>query len=360
MSLNTTSAADEFPLTLVGDLYDGKNGDPDERRQIRDLLSRVGPTVVNFEGAFPAGRALRKAVNLPMSELVLDNLPDTILSLANNHATDFGADGLRETISRIDRKGLAWFGIESHKGAADNFRIVQVGRAHVCLVGFGWKNEECVEPTRNAPGIADFNQRNIDRVLARLRGEKYDFLVVYVHSGYEHEYYPLPLHVGLCRYLIDQGADLVFGSHTHCIQPYEIHRGKHIFYGLGNFYFSSGRERYPEESDRGLIVRLALSPATKSIRVCGVQQIRFFRHKPGFEVTDGDDYLRDHRLSAENLEAYASSYKRIRVRKRNPRPVMMYRAELANRIKYCVWLIAVRVTGYLGIRQLVKKMLGWA
>jgi hypothetical protein len=43
--------------------------------------------------------------------------------------------------------------------------------------------------------------------------------------------------IELPRSIIDAGADLIIGHHSHCIQPYEIYRGKSIVYGLGNCIF---------------------------------------------------------------------------------------------------------------------------
>ena len=229
----------------------------------------------------------------------------------------------------------------------------------ICLAGFGWRNEECIEATKSESGVADFTRLNIDKTMARLAKEHFDFLIVYVHFGYEHEYYPLPLHIGLCRYLIDHGVDLVFGSHTHCIQPYEIYSGKYIFYGLGNFFFSPGRERYPQESDRGLMVELALSKEDFTIKVARALRIQYFQDRSGFEIRDDDDYLSSNKLNVSKLDGYSRDYKRLRYRKRNPRPIMMHEQALTNELKYQLWLFSVRLTGYLGIRQLVKKLLGW-
>ena len=305
------------------------------------------------------GQVRRKAVNLAMDKLASSYLPNAVLSLANNHVLDFGQVGLQATWQALEEAGINWYGLESALGAGDNFRILESGGMRVCLAGFGWRNEECVEATATQPGVADFNRKSIDLTLDRLARERFDFLIVYVHFGYEYEYYPLPLHVGLCRYLIDCGVNLVFGSHTHCIQAYETYRGKYIFYGLGNFFFSPGRDRYPQESDKGLIVELTLTKEESAIQVERVLNIQYFRDRPGFEIRNDNTYLESNRLNVSSLDSYGRDYKRIRRRKRNPRPVMMYERALTNGLKYWLWLIGVRVTGYLGIRQLVKKLLDW-
>lgn len=358
LDMRTTSNT-HLSMTLAGDFFLGADFDHGEAAGIEDFLKRRSLTLVNFEGGLPSGTIRRKAVHLAMYSRAARYLPNTVLALANNHILDFGQAGLQATRQALDDAGIDWFGLETRRGAGDNYRIVEREGTRVCMAGFGWRNEECVEATDAEPGVADFTRRNIDLTLKRLAREHFDFLIVYVHFGYEHEYYPLPLHVGLCRYLIDHGVDLVFGSHTHCIQPYEVYRGKHIFYGLGNFFFSPGRDRYPQESDKGLLVELALTREDSAIRVERVLQILYFRDRPGFSIRDDDTYLDSHRLNVSSLDDYGRDYKRIRRRKRNPRPVMMHERALANELKYRLWLFGVRLTGYLGIRQLVKRLLGW-
>jgi hypothetical protein len=349
-----------FFVTLVGDIFLGSGFDRGEADAIRSFLEKRSLTIANFEGAVPSGVARKKAVNLPMDWRAIDYLPNTVVSLSNNHVLDFGVEGLRATCGVLGKAGVDWFGLESSKRSGDNFRVIEHAGARICLAGFGWHNEECVGATVAHPGVADFTRENIDRMLDKIARERFDFLIVYAHIGYEYECHPLPLHVGLCRYLIDRGAHIVFGSHTHCIQGYEIYGGRYIFYGLGNFCISPGHDRYPQESDRGLAVELMLCKKGAVIEVKRTLSIQYFRDVPGFEISEDKKFLECNRLNISDLEIYGRDYKRIRSRKRNPRPVMLYERALTNKIRFLLWLIAVRLTGYLGVRRLVKKLLGWA
>jgi hypothetical protein len=107
------------------------------------------------------------------------------------------------------------------------------------------------------------------------------------------------------------------------------------------------------------MVELALTKEDSAINVARVLRIQYFRGEAGFEIRDDDDYLNSNKLNVSSLDSYSRHYKHLRRRKRNPRPIMMYERELTNEMKYLLWLFSVRLTGYLGIRQLVKKLLGW-
>ena len=61
-----------------------------------------------------------------------------------------------------------------------------------------------------------------------------DHIIVNLHWGTEEVNFPKPEDIIMARKIIDLGADLIIGHHSHCIQPFEVYNGKYIFYGLGN------------------------------------------------------------------------------------------------------------------------------
>ena len=61
-----------------------------------------------------------------------------------------------------------------------------------------------------------------------------------MHWDYELEIYPMPMHRQLAHRAIEWGADAVIGTHPHCVQGIEIHRGAPIVYSLGNWLFPHG------------------------------------------------------------------------------------------------------------------------
>ncbi len=78
-----------------------------------------------------------------------------------------------------------------------------------------------------------------------------DRVVVTFHWGVPYVREPAPEERTRARWAIECGADAVIGHHTHVIQPFEIHRDRPIFYGIGNFAFGSGNSK-----GEGLLVGL--------------------------------------------------------------------------------------------------------
>jgi poly-gamma-glutamate synthesis protein (capsule biosynthesis protein) len=91
--------------------------------------------------------------------------------------------------------------------------------------------------------------------------DKNVFIVLYAHWGDEYLANPSFRTVELAHQFIDEGADLVIGSHPHVIQKREIYNGKQIYYSLGNFVFD---QYFSKETTEGLLVELSIDPFSKN------------------------------------------------------------------------------------------------
>jgi poly-gamma-glutamate synthesis protein (capsule biosynthesis protein) len=82
-----------------------------------------------------------------------------------------------------------------------------------------------------------------------------DIVVVMMHAGSEYTRKITTLQENFSRTAIDNGADVVIGSHPHWIQPIERYKGKYIFYSLGNFVFD---QEFSPETKSGLTLKIFL------------------------------------------------------------------------------------------------------
>ena len=78
--------------------------------------------------------------------------------------------------------------------------------------------------------------------IAGLKGQV-DRIVATFHWGVPYVCEPSEADRAKARFAVDCGADIVIGHHPHVIQPFEIYRGRAIFYSVGNFTFGSGNSR---------------------------------------------------------------------------------------------------------------------
>jgi poly-gamma-glutamate synthesis protein (capsule biosynthesis protein) len=156
----------------------------------------------------------------------------TALATCNNHALDRGDDGLRDTLAFLDAQGMIHAGV---RASADEkpYAVVRAGDFTLGFYAACWGLNSPAALARSAlhievlPGLAPrvrlpVDLTRIQRALEGMAQEKVDFRVVYLHWGYEFEFYPCPDLMQVGREIVRLGADVVMGSHPHVVQPCEV------------------------------------------------------------------------------------------------------------------------------------------
>ena len=190
-----------------------------------------------------------------------------IVTLANNHALDFGTDALVDTLDTLDGAGIPHVGAGRNLDEAKEPVLLEVkGKT----IGFLGASRVIPEGSWNAtstrPGmLTTYDPAALVAEIKKLR-ERCDYLVVYVHWGIERDERPQDYQRALGQQYIDAGADLVIGSHPHVLQGLEYYKGKPIVYSLGNFVFGSSipRTAVLQADWDGETTSLRLVPATSA------------------------------------------------------------------------------------------------
>jgi poly-gamma-glutamate capsule biosynthesis protein CapA/YwtB (metallophosphatase superfamily) len=167
----------------------------------------------------------------------LDLMGAKVVNLANNHFSNYGAEGITLTEQLLQQHGMLTSGLGPV--AVINVRGIKFG-----FIGF------------NGVGRA-IDKDALKAGIARAR-EEADIVVVQFHWGKEYERQPMadpgvptpddPVVIG--HDAIDWGADIVIGNHPHWYQGIEIYHGKLITYAHGNFVFD---QMWSEETREGVI-----------------------------------------------------------------------------------------------------------
>lgn len=195
----------------------------------------------NLEGTITTNASVAEADNTvlrftfaPLFAQALRDAGVTTVSLANNHALDFGEFGFEDTRHYLDENGIAAFGSPYNDHALATAAVV---RDHMlCFVGY----HELFESDPSA-------------VVAKIQdvAPTCDRTIVFAHWGVEYEHQPSVSQQELAHLFVDSGADLVIGAHPHVVQPVEVYNNVAIFYSLGNFIFDQG---WMPEVRRGTMV----------------------------------------------------------------------------------------------------------
>lgn len=199
----------------------------------------------NLEGAVTDGGAYHPPAQefdfafVPAAIAPLRDIGFNLFSSANNHLTDQGERGVKETAANLSALGFI------HAGCSD--RVVGDCSATTTVVngkriGFAAFSE--------VYGLLD--EEAVLTTVRELAGSS-DLTLVSMHWGVEYEHLPTRRQVEFGRKLTEAGADAVIGHHPHVVQGMTIHRGVPIFYSLGNLIFD---QYFSPDTQEGLGVSL--------------------------------------------------------------------------------------------------------
>jgi len=207
--------------------------------RVAPILADADITVANLEGTFTEGGtpADKKYVfrTPPRDAAGLALAGIDVVSLANNHALDFGPEGLRDTIAALDAAGIAHSGAGENDMAARRPAILAVGGLRVAFLSYA-ATADASAAAADTDGVAWGTVDTISEDVKRARGQA-DVVVVSLHAGNEYADEPSDTQRLLAQAAIEAGATLVLGHHPHVLQRWESRGPSFVAYSLGNFVF---------------------------------------------------------------------------------------------------------------------------
>ncbi|MDF2511548.1 MAG: hypothetical protein K0S04_1414 [Herbinix sp.] len=174
---------------------------------------------------------------------ILKEMGVDIVSLANNHALDYGQDALMDSFDTLDEAGISYVGAGENVDRAKapvyykvgNKTIAYVSASHV-IFAMDWYASDT-----NPGMIGTYDPTMLVESIKEAK-ENSDYVVVFVHWGVERATKPEKYQRNLSKIYIDAGADAVIGCHPHVMQGLEFYQGKPIAYSLGNYWFNASEK----------------------------------------------------------------------------------------------------------------------
>ncbi|MFZ0544850.1 MAG: CapA family protein [Candidatus Promineifilaceae bacterium] len=167
-----------------------------------------------------------------------------VVSLANNHAMDYGPEALLQGISLLRQANVAPIGAGANAAEAhtpyiqevNGLKLAFLGYVNVPVEGATAFDVESWNATENSPGLAWAYPENVTADVTAAR-QQADLVIVVLHSGFEYVDAPSVPQIAAAHAAIDAGAALVIGHHAHILQGIDFYMEGVIVYGLGNFAF---------------------------------------------------------------------------------------------------------------------------
>lgn len=170
----------------------------------------------------------------PSSIEVLKKIGFNVLTLANNHFYDQGQSGVNNTIDICNKLNILTVGGGKNVTEARKPLFLGHNNERVAIINACEHEFSIAENDHGGSNALDLI--NIQEDIARVRKDN-DYIVLILHGGIEQYQYPTPRMKRWYRHFIDLGADVIVNHHQHCMNGFEVYKGKLIFYGLGNFFF---------------------------------------------------------------------------------------------------------------------------
>ncbi|MFI7523483.1 CapA family protein [Micromonospora globbae] len=160
-----------------------------------------------------------------------------VVSIANNHALDYGLTGLTDTMDAARNAGMPFVGAGADAAAAYRPWITEIRGTRIAVLGFSQVSElwEEWKATDTRAGIA--MTRDLPRAVAAVRAARRQasVVVVYVHWGTEGEACPPAEARAFATEMAEAGATIVVGTHAHLLLGDGWLGNTFVQYGLGNF-----------------------------------------------------------------------------------------------------------------------------
>lgn len=179
----------------------------------------------------------------PDNVSIMQDMGVDIVSLANNHASDYGEVSLLDTLDTLEGADIPYVGAGRNLEEASKVVYFQNGDIKIGIVS-ATEVERLASPdtkgaTENTPGtFRCFQNDDLEAVIKEAK-QNCDFLIVYVHWGTESTDQIDWSQPGQAEDFVAAGADVIIGAHPHVLQEIAYVNGVPVFYSLGNYWFNS-------------------------------------------------------------------------------------------------------------------------
>ncbi len=239
-SITFTFAGDAIPHYIIRSIIDSEQISSNQIYSLNSIFYFLkyylnsDASFFNLETTISGNPQKVKPYHFSVQPVFLESLIEngfTHYTIANNHSLDYGENGFKKTLSYIDKTRCTGFFDQKISYITFNLKDFKVAfLSFTMLSNYPVDKKYKIKPVFVENPLRDKNLIDLIQVLDR----ESDILIVGVHWGQEYKLQPDDLQRKVAKFLIDNGVDIIWGTHPHVIEPFEIYNGKLILYSCAN------------------------------------------------------------------------------------------------------------------------------
>lgn len=173
-----------------------------------------------------------------------------VVTHATNHTLDKGTGAIKGTLKYWNKKypDIKVLGIHKNQKEADKVTVVEKNGIKIAMLNYTYGLNGLQLPKGKGYMVDLLTSKNKNKIKKDIKKAKKnsDFVVVFAHWGTEYKYAPDSSQKSWTNFFLDNGVDLLIGTHPHVLEPYKMLKGKNgkkmlVYYSLGNFVSSQKR-----------------------------------------------------------------------------------------------------------------------
>lgn len=173
----------------------------------------------------------------------LNNLGVDLVSLANNHAYDYGKISLLDSMETLKKVGVPYVGAGKNIQEAEKPVYFEKNGVKIAIVAATAiernGNPYTKAATKKSAGVARcLDTTRFEKVIKKAKKEA-DIVIAFVHWGSEGTNYIDAMQKKQAENMVKAGVDVIVGAHPHVLQKVDYIKGVPVVYSLGNFWFNS-------------------------------------------------------------------------------------------------------------------------
>lgn len=173
-----------------------------------------------------------------------------VVTHATNHTLDRGVGAITGTLTYWNKKhpGIKVLGIHKSQRASGQITVVKKNGIRIAMLNYTYGLNGHRLPAGKSYMIDLLTPQNRNKIKKDIQAarKKSDFVIVFAHWGTEYRYSPDTSQKNWTNFFLNNGVDLLIGTHPHVLEPYKMLKGKNgkkmlVYYSLGNFVSSQNR-----------------------------------------------------------------------------------------------------------------------